>query len=194
MAHKPDHLNPLDGSLYDNSRYRRRQYGTLPDGMPYWVKFVQLETILKLRRRVLQPNQPAVFPEDCQANTLHVAVFLPKRARSIFLGTPVCCASFVLTDQVEGTPYYQLRGMATDPTWQRRGLGSRLLAWTEEYFRDWMMSTLQTPAVYLWCNAPVSAVPFYEKQGWRCTGDVFDIPGVGPHRRMDKHVLVTGSG
>ncbi|MDO8408140.1 MAG: GNAT family N-acetyltransferase [bacterium] len=167
-------------------------YDTLSDGMPYLVEFVQLETILELRRRVLAPGQPAVFPEDCSPTTLHIAIFPPKRARGISSGTPVCCASFVLTDQVEGTPYYQLRGMATDPKWQKRGLGSRLLAWTEQHFRCWMISVLQTPTVYLWCNARVSAVPFYEKQGWRCTGDVFDIPYVGPHRRMDKYVLVTG--
>lgn len=179
MAH------PLYGSLYDS-------YDKLPDGTPYWVKFVQLETILELRRRVLQPGQPAVFPEDCQASTLHVAVFPPKRARGLFSDEPVCCATLVLIDQVEGTPYYQLRGMATDPTWQKCGLGSRLLAWIEKSFRNWMIATLQTPTVYLWCNARVSAIPFYEKQGWRCSGDVFDIPDVGPHRRMDKHVLVTG--
>ncbi len=179
MAHS------LYGSLYDN-------YDTLADGTPYSVEFVQLETILELRRRVLAPGKPAVFTEDCWLTTLHVAVFPPKRARALFSDRPVCCASFVLTDQVEGTPYYQLRGMATDPTWQRRGLGSRLLAWTEKHFRDWMMSTLQTPTVYFWCNARVSAVPFYEKQGWRYVGDIFDIPDVGPHRRMDQYVLVTG--
>jgi len=147
------------GSLYGN-------YDKLPDCTPYLVELVQLETILELRRRILAPGQPAVFPEDCSPTTFHVAIFPPKRTHGLFSDKPVCCATLVLTDQVEGIPFYQLRGMATDLKWQKRGLGSRLLSWIEKYFCEQMIAMLKAPNIYLWCNARVSAVPFYEKQGW----------------------------
>ena len=37
------------------------------------------------------------------------------------------------------------------------------------------------PAAILWCNARISAAPFYRKHGWRPVGDTFDIPPFGPH-------------
>lgn len=38
-----------------------------------------------------------------------------------------------------------------------------------------------------WLHAQLQAVPFYEKQGFRSEGEVFDEAGI-PHRRM-KHAL-----
>jgi hypothetical protein len=36
----------------------------------------------------------------------------------------------------------------------------------------------------LWCNARTGALSFYEQFGWSISSDEFDIPTVGPHRRM----------
>jgi hypothetical protein len=37
---------------------------------------------------------------------------------------------------------------------------------------------------YLWCNARLVAVPFYERLGLEAVGPEFDIPGIGPHYVM----------
>jgi hypothetical protein len=41
---------------------------------------------------------------------------------------------------------------------------------------------------YLWCNARVVAVNFYEKQGLAKMGESFDIPQVGEHYVMFKEI------
>lgn len=168
----------------------------LSDGAEIRIATVALAQICGLRTRVLRPGTPSgsllFLPGDSQETTFHIGAF-PKRNECSFSGKPVCCATFILTDRVEGTPLYQLRGMATDPAWQRRGLGGRVLSWFEgAVLRERMRRTLSTSSVHLWCSARIPAIPFYEKLGWRASGAVFDIPGAGEHRRMDKHVLVTG--
>ena len=37
---------------------------------------------------------------------------------------------------------------------------------------------------YLWCNARLIAVPFYERMGLTAVGDLFEMPEIGPHYVM----------
>jgi predicted GNAT family N-acyltransferase len=39
----------------------------------------------------------------------------------------------------------------------------------------------------VWCNAQLSAVPFYERLGYAAAGDTFQEAGI-PHVRMTKHL------
>ena len=111
------------------------------------------------------------FPGDHDETTRHFAAF----DGDCTLG----CLSFMLNEW-EGHPAWQLRGMATEPEYQGKGIGRELLRFAEETLNR------ESDVQQLWCNARVAAVRFYEKQDWRVVSDEFVIKGVGPHRKMTK--------
>ena len=41
-----------------------------------------------------------------------------------------------------------------------------------------------SPALLVWANARVGALPLYERGGYRVVGPVFEQPDAGPHRRV----------
>lgn len=130
--------------------------------------------VLPLRHAVLRkglPRDAAMYEEDNDPSTLHFAAALKDEV----IG---CCT--LLRSTWNGTPAFQLRGMATHPAWMGKGVGSTLLAHVEA-----TLLSLWSPPVMLWCNARLSARPFYLRQGWQVKSDVFDVPNVGPH-----HVLI----
>ena len=132
-----------------------------------------VEAIRPLRHAVLRPDLPAesaCFPGDDAAATIHLAA----RAGGQVIG----CASF-MPSEFAGAPAWQLRGMATAPGWRGRGVGARLLAHADDLLAD-------EPVRLLWCNARVTAIGFYERQGWQVVSEEFDIPTAGPHRRMTR--------
>jgi GNAT superfamily N-acetyltransferase len=134
--------------------------------MPH-VRRATAAEVLPLRAKILRPNRPVDDARwDCDAlpDTRHW--LLEERGRVLGVAT-------VLSSPITEGPEWQLRGMAVDDGQQGRGLGRRLL--------DGLVAEVAQP---LWCNARLSAVPFYEKAGWRVISDAFDIPGVGPHKRM----------
>ena len=134
-----------------------------------------LAEILPLREAVIirGTGRPAEFPGDHEPDTLHYGAFLGTE--------PIGCATFMLT-QWYGEPAYQLRGMATRSGERGSGVGRALLASAEAHIRA------QTAVRQLWCSARVAAIPFYLKQGWSVVSDEFDVPNVGPHRKMCKRV------
>ena len=71
---------------------------------------------------------------------------------------------------------YRLRGMATEPTKQRKGLGAMVLHGAMDYLKK------ETDMEILWCNARVTAFGFYEKMGFTILGEEFDIPNLGLHK------------
>lgn len=68
---------------------------------------------------------------------------------------------------------WQLRGMAVAASHRGTGVGGLLLRH--------VMSEIPSG---LWCNARVTALGFYERHTWEIIGVPFDVPLVGPHRRM----------
>ncbi|MBC7714479.1 MAG: GNAT family N-acetyltransferase [Rhizobacter sp.] len=77
---------------------------------------------------------------------------------------------------------YQLRGMATLPEFQGRGLSSELLNMAFPIIK-------QNFCTLLWCNARTTAVGYYEKVGFhKFDENVFDIPGIGAHVLMYKNI------
>ena len=76
-----------------------------------------------------------------------------------------------------GSCQYRLRGMATLPDWQGRGLGFLLL--------DSALQRLTEQGCdLLWCNARVIAEGYYLKFGMQRSGPEFEIEGIGPHWLM----------
>ncbi|MGB4776291.1 MAG: GNAT family N-acetyltransferase, partial [Daejeonella sp.] len=72
---------------------------------------------------------------------------------------------------------YQLRGMATLPGFQGRGMGNQLLNFAIIYLRGQKIN-------YLWCNARKNAFHFYKSIGFEFISDEFEIEGIGTHRSM----------
>jgi N-acetylglutamate synthase-like GNAT family acetyltransferase len=137
------------------------------------IQFSKLKEILPVRHRVLRAGLPlatAYFPDDEGYSTFHFA--------AIADGKVVGCVTLI-SEPFDREKAWMLRGMAIDPEYQRRSIGKKLLAFCEE--------KLYQPPLH-WCNARVSAVPFYEKNGWRTTSGVFEVEGVGPHRQMMKTI------
>ena len=71
--------------------------------------------------------------------------------------------------------------MAVLPTHQKKGLGDLLLEAAEDYIK-------QKDADLIWFNAREVAVGFYSKAGYTISGELFEIPNVGPHYVMFKLV------
>lgn len=141
------------------------------------IRFIQAADTLALRSLVLRDELPAeqcTFAEDQLPTTFHLGYFTEKQEL-------VC----ILTCQQEkhgklSGICYRLRGMATDPAHLRKGYAKQLLAATETH-----LST-QLEARYLWFNAREIAFPFYQALGFEFMSDIFDIPGIGPHKEMFK--------
>ena len=68
-----------------------------------------------------------------------------------------------------------MRGVATRADKRRRGLAMLLLNHVEFHL-------FERNADYLWANARVEALPFYEDACFDIVSQEFDIPGIGPHR------------
>jgi len=136
------------------------------------IRLASLNEIIALRADVLiggTDRGSAAFDGDDATDTKHFGAFIGS--------TNVACASCMRSDR-EDAPAWQLRGMATHADHQSLGIGAQLLAFIEAEYA--------TLAALLWCNARTGAVAFYERAGWRCTSEVFEIAGVGPHREMEK--------
>ena len=63
--------------------------------------------------------------------------------------------------------------MAVDEDLQGMGIGG-----------DVLVFAAREVAEPIWCNARERAIPFYASHGWKIVSDTFDIPDVGPHKRM----------
>jgi GNAT superfamily N-acetyltransferase len=137
-----------------------------------------LGEIVTLRHVVLRPGlalATAMFPGDDEPTTRHFGAF---RADT---GDNVACLSLVRRPWA-GEAAYQLRGMATRADHARRGIGTALLRHAEQAL------VAETGVRVLWCNARLPALGFYERMGWLIVSDQFEVPTVGPHRRMVRRV------
>lgn len=173
----------LAGLCRVRRRCVRRRFGVASAGVLHvgsqavTVRVASLAEILALRQEELRPGLPpedARFDGDDEPATRHVGAFLDETREN------VACASFMARPW-QGDPAYQLRGMATRAELVRRGLGTALLRFAEPLLRT-------SGTRLLWCNARVGALGFYERLGWTVTSEEFDIPGVGPHRRLVRRV------
>ncbi len=145
---------------------------------------ISTEQCMDLRTRILRPGQDikhCQYNEDNNPTTFHLGVIdgdIHKNNKII------CNGTFMQMDHVlfpNTQNAYRLRGMATDKNYQGKGLGTLLL---QESFK-----ILKTRGCdLLWCNAREKAFLFYERSGFKTIGDMFDIPGAGPHKVMWRNI------
>lgn len=145
----------------------------------YHVSPVTTAETLLLRQKVLKPfllPEECVNPGDDLPTTYHLGLFHAQKLISVatFLREPH-------PDFAAGAPY-RLRGMATDETYRGQGFGQSLLLHAFQSLREERCDLL-------WCNARIRAFPFYEKLGFRAHGELFELPRIGPHKVMYKHLI-----
>lgn len=142
------------------------------------LRHATLDEILPLRHAELRPGlalEAARFDGDDEPDTRHFGAF--RRST----GEPVACVSCMRRAR-EGRDAWQVRGMATRGDLVRRGIGRALL-------RHALAALREVPGPeLLWCNARIAALGFWESEGWAVVSSEFDIPGVGPHRVLQRPV------
>ncbi len=123
-----------------------------------------------LRAAILRPGQPpeaSTYVTDDDGQALHFAV---KTAKGAVQGV----ASVLPEARTDGGPQtWRLRGMAVIPERRGDGLGRMLL--------QAVQAVVQQRGGGLWCTARTPVEGFYLAHGFRREGDVFDLPGGGPH-------------
>lgn len=137
---------------------------------------ISTEETLPLRSRILREGRPfeeCRFAQDELPGAFHLGAIHAGRVAGIATYSPV------VLENVAGRGY-QLRGMAVDGTARRNGIGRLLLLAGEERL------SVVGDVHYVWCNARIAAGAFYLRHGFAYVSEEFDIPGVGPHRRMIK--------
>ncbi len=142
------------------------------------------DEVVPLRHAVLRPHQrpeEAVFAEDTRADAAHFCARDEEgrvvSAVSVWPEAPPW--------RPEASPAWRFRAMATAPQWQRKGVGSAVLAALVAH-----VSALG--GGLLWCNARLAAACFYEKAGMERTGEIWEIPVIGPHVAMFMEVWPAG--
>jgi ribosomal protein S18 acetylase RimI-like enzyme len=141
------------------------------------IKYIIPEETYQIRKKILRKNMnlPVEFHGDFDKETFHLGLFEDNKLVSI--------ASFVkaIKENFKGSQF-QLRGMATLAEYQGNGFGKLLILEAEKILKE-------KNILILWCNARVSAVHFYYKQGFQSIGQEFDIPQIGGHYVMFKKLV-----
>jgi GNAT superfamily N-acetyltransferase len=151
------------------------------------VELVDAQVVRPLRRAVLRPDQASemsVYPGDDDPLSAHAAIRLTRHTT----GPPgkvaaddVVAVGSVLPGAAPWEPRrgdgWRIRGMATRPDVRGRGWGRSVL----EALLDHVVAH---GGGLVWCNARVPARSLYARAGLEARGDVFDIPGIGPHIHM----------
>lgn len=140
------------------------------------VRLISAEETWSLRHRVLRPHQDMTavqYAEDERDDPLHFGAMDKSEILAI--------ASVYHEDEngQRGLGIWRLRGMASDPAVRGHGFGAHVLQGCLQYLREFGASQV-------WCNARVTVRGFYEKHGFVVEGDVFEMPGIGPHVFMRK--------
>lgn len=123
------------------------------------IKRISGEDTIDIRQMVLWPTKTRselILPDD-KAGT-HFGAVADRQLVSVIS----------LFDTPDGIRF---RKFATLHSWQGQGIGTRLL----QHAIDWAESA---GAKRIWCDARVTALPFYTKLGFAQKGEVFEKSGV----------------
>ena len=127
-----------------------------------------------LRHRVLRPHQSpeaCLYPLDQESSSGHYGVCSD--------GKIVAIGSIFLEprDGSDNPKAWRIRGMATDPAHQGSGFGGKVLEALVEHARE-------RGGQEVWCNGRTTVEGFYGRFGFEAEGEIFDLPGLGPHLVM----------
>ncbi len=138
------------------------------------IRFIKVEEALPLRNVVLREGrlspEECRFPSDKLPGNFHLGYFDGEQL--------ICIASFhPQSYKAYNGLGYQLRGMATADGYRGQAIGYKLVDFAKRHLQ-------QLGANYVWCNARLVAVRFYERLEFEIVSNQFDVPGIGPHYAM----------
>lgn len=148
------------------------------------IRSITADETYSLRQHILRPNHPIEacrFPEDNDRKSAHFGCYVSNKLIGIVSVFNVPESDCLNDDVLEDKKSWQVRAMATHESVRGRGYASQLLKSVEEHAQ-------LNSGCLIWCNARTSAVGFYLKQGYKVSGDEFEIVGVGPHFRLKKQI------
>lgn len=125
---------------------------------------------------MLRPNLPieeSHFDCDTKPQTFHLGGYFQGELVGIATFFPESCPQFPARFP------FRLRGMAVDPAKQGLGIGKLILQHGER-------ELIEKDSDLLWFNARESAFRFYQSMNYQFASELFEIPGVGPHKVMLK--------
>ncbi|MFS0823329.1 GNAT family N-acetyltransferase [Bacillus sp. 1P02SD] len=143
------------------------------------VKQIAPEMTYDLRHSILRPHQPmeaCMYDTDHQEGGFHVGAFYEGKLISIASFCAVSNEDFPSRNQ------YRLRAMATLGEYRKLGAGREVVNFAESILKE-------KGTELLWCLGRTSVQKYYEKLGFRPSGEVFDYPPIGPHIVMVKILI-----
>ena len=145
----------------------------------YTIRLISASATYWLRNKVLRPGRPVsecYFPGDDSKGTFHLGIYNDENLIGV--------ASFMKNSNpfFDHLSQHQLRGMAVLPENKGKGFGSLLLKEAESKIKK------EHQESFLWFNARVTAIDFYQRHGYECIGEKFEVPGVCEHIVMFKHL------
>ena len=142
------------------------------------VKFITPYDSLYVRSMALfngKPLNEVKLREDDMEGSFHLGFWKQQQIVAVASFFPVGLEGY------EGKGY-RLRQMGVLPHHQGEGLGRKVL----EKGLVHLQTELETD--YLWCNARKIAYNFYERLGMAFISEEFDVPNIGPHKKMIIHL------
>jgi GNAT superfamily N-acetyltransferase len=155
------------------------------------LRLVDLDETFELRRAVLRP-----WLSPAEAATTYAGAGEHFHVGALQGGRVVSTAGFMAEAQPDyadifGPAPWRLRGMASDPAVQGRGLGGQVLEFGIAELARRLAARGEESAV-VWCNGRTGAQTFYERHGFQPIGDLFETPGTGPHYVFWRKVAAAG--
>jgi GNAT superfamily N-acetyltransferase len=158
------------GFLSDASLRSTRAVGAIQ------VRSVLLSQTRPLRHSILRPHQSIQETVAAEPDGAH--------AVGAFDCEELIAAGLIAPD-AKRPGSWRVRGMATKASARRRGAGTAILAALLDRARA-------EGACSVWCNVRTPARSLYERAGFRTVSDEFELPGIGPHYRMELTLGGTG--
>lgn len=145
------------------------------------VRQVPVDVVRPLRTAVLRPGQELAavsWPGDDEPDSVHLAAYEETG--------DTCGVGTLVREPTDRPDTWRLRGMAVAASARGRGVGTAVLQALLERARA-------DDAALVWCTARLAARSLYERAGFRAVGEIYDLPGIGPHLRMEVALATGGS-
>ena len=130
-----------------------------------------------LRHALLRKGKPlksCYFEMDKDKETIHLGAFKAKKIIGVLSAFQIPCPQF---EKFQGV---QLRAIAVDPKYQRKGIASLLIKSIFQRINK------NQNVDCIWLNARVAANDLYKSNGFNPLGKQFEIESIGTHQRFIK--------
>jgi GNAT superfamily N-acetyltransferase len=144
------------------------------------IKSITANETFAVRHPVVRPGRPiktCEFELDNHLSSLHFGVEFNGKIIAVLSALQIGCENFPNLISM------RLRGIATLPTFQKKGLGSQLIMEVEERLLKLKEIRL------LWLNARINAKKFYQNLGYETVVKTFNVQSIGIHQLMCKKLL-----